>query len=134
MAVFKAFRRFLSLGLARSRVLVSSLSIHRACNSAFTSSGAHQPLGPCVRLTGGPSLAAVYSKASASVVASSSTERVVMGGRRVSVDVIPLLRSARRPWSAINRCRSINRSPLPSFVLRFGANRLKMRMFATTRL
>ena len=48
-------------------------------------------------LRGGASLAAVDSKASARVVASSSTQRVVPGGRGVSVDVI-LLRSARRPW------------------------------------
>ena len=118
VAVFKAFRRFLSPGLPRSRVLASCLSSHRVCNSAFTSSGAHQPLGPCLCMTGG-SLVAVDSKASASVVASSSTQRVVPGGRGVSVDVISLLRSVRRPWSAINRCRSIDGFPLPVFVLRF---------------
>ena len=109
----KAFLRLLSLGLARSRVLASSLSRHRVCNSDFTSSGAHQRLGSCLRLVGGGSLATVDSKASASVAASSSTQRVVPGGRGVSADVISLLRSAPRPWSAINRCKSIDYTVFP---------------------
>ena len=100
----------------KSRPRVSSLEPWRM----QTSFGAHQPHGPCLRLTRGVSLTAVDSKASDSVDDSSSTLRVAPGGRGASVHVISLWRSAQRPWSAVNRCRSVGRFPLYAFVLQFG--------------
>ena len=81
-----AFRRFLSLGAVRSRVLASPLSSHRVSSSAFRFYLFGRTPTPRSLLAGGASLAAVDSKASASVAASSSTRMCVCCGCCVCYD------------------------------------------------
>lgn len=134
MVTFKTLHRLQSLGAERSRFLASSLPCHRVCNSAFVSLVAHQPLGPCLRQIGGAIFAAIDRKVSVSTTAMSSTLRVVVpGGKEASFAVVSLLRSSRRPGSAIKGCRSIARRPLLILFGRFRAKRPQRCIFPKTK-
>ena len=76
----QARRRLRSFEAERSRFLVSSLSYHRASNSAFVSSVAHQPLGTCSRRIRGAMSAAFDSRVLLSTEVMPSTLPVLVPG------------------------------------------------------
>ena len=135
MVAFKACRRPRLFGAERTRFLASSLSCHRAFNSALVSSVEHQPLGTCLRRIGGAFSVAVDCSISVSNEAMSSTlPALVPGVGDARLAAIAFCKFIRRCGSAIYICRSIARRFVITIFGRFGAMRPKRRIFAITRL
>ena len=101
VVAFKACRRPRSFGAKRTRFLASSLSCHRAFNSAFHSSVAHQLLGTCLRQIGGAMSVGFDRSVSASnEVMSLTLPALVSGIGEASLAAIAFWKFTRRFGSA----------------------------------
>ena len=114
----------------------TSLSCHRAFNSAFVSWVAHKPLGICLCRIGG-AMSAAFHSSSVSVsteVMSLTLPASVPAIGKASLAAIASWNFIRRCGSAINLGRSIARWFLMTLFGRFDAMRPKRRIFPDTRL